>query len=226
MIVLGLTGSLGMGKSTASAMLERLGIPVHDADAEVHNLLCYDSPAWPALAAAFPYFQYPQIYGKKWSWRRWWDGFSPWWRHINRQALGKIVFAKEEEREKLETILHPLVQQAQVKFIDTQRSMGRKMVALDIPLLFETGAEARVDYTITVSAPLHIQQARALERPGMDIEKFKAVLARQMPDGEKCARSDFVVHSGLGHAQMMKELKMVVAKIRKDRAADVSEEAV
>ena len=124
--------------------------------------------------------------------------------------LGALVFDNEDEREKLEGILHPLVCIAQDAFVKEQRSAGHKIVALDIPLLFETGAEVRCDYTVNISAPEFVQQARVLSRPGMDEKKLGAILKRQMPDGEKCVRADFIVHSGLGRAQMMKELKGIL----------------
>lgn len=203
-----------MGKSMAGAMLRYLGIPVYESDTAVHDLLLNGSQAWAALNVAFPYFSYPQIYQRAWSWHFWRTGFRSQKREINRAALGKLVFAKEAEREKLEAVLHPFVQKAQGEFIKAQLRKGRRMMVLDIPLLFETGAENRVDYTITISAPAHIQAARVLDRPGMDTQKFLNILQRQMPDGEKCARSDFVVHSGLGRAHMMKELKKILSIIQ------------
>lgn len=219
MIVIGLTGSIGMGKSTAGAMLETLGVPVHESDAAVHDLLRMGSEAWQPLAAAFPYFSYPQIYGR----RHAFNPFKETQRFLKRDALGKIVFENSQEREKLESILHPLVRKAQDEFIKAQRGLGRKIVALDIPLLFETGAENRVDYTVNVSAPAAVQQERVLARPGMNTEKLAGILERQMPDGEKCARADFVVHSGLGRAVMMKELKGALVKIRSEQKVDLDE---
>lgn len=216
MIVIGLTGSIGMGKSMAGSMLRTLGVPVHESDAAVHELLRNGSPAWAALNAAFPYFSYAHIYKKDGAWKFWRPRAK---REINRAALGKIVFTNESEREKLEAVLHPFVQQKQNEFIKASRAKGIDLVALDIPLLFETGAEMRVDYTITVSAPPHVQEARVLQRPGMDAEKFAAIAQRQMPDGEKCARSDFVVHSGLGRAHMIKELKKILLTIRERQQA-------
>ncbi|HOO82100.1 MAG TPA: dephospho-CoA kinase [Alphaproteobacteria bacterium] len=220
MIVLGLTGSIGMGKSSAGAMLEYLGVPVHDADAEVHKLLHYGSEAWYAIAAAFPYFSYPQIYGRK----HFWNPYKDTIRYLKREALGKIIFEKPDEREKLEAILHPLVRKAQNNFIRAQRGLGREIVALDVPLLFETGADMHCDYTINISAPAFIQEARVLARPGMNVEKFSAIVESQMPDGEKCARADFVVHSGLGRATMMRELKGVLAKIRAEQTPEEDEQ--
>lgn len=213
MIVIGLTGSIGMGKSSAGAMLEYLGVPVHDSDKSVHALFYWDSPAWKDLKAAFPYHKYPQIYRERWAWALWKNSFSPWWRYIDRKALGKIVFSDEAERLKLEAITHPFVQQKQREFIHAQRQAGKRMVALDIPLLFETGAQNRVDYTVCVTAPAHVQKQRVLARPGMSEEKFHAILARQMPDAEKRARSDYIVHSGLGRAHMMKDVRGVLADI-------------
>ena len=206
MIVIGITGSIGMGKSTAGTMLQSLGIPVHDADACVHELLQPGSVAWTSFAAAFPYFSYPQIYTKKILWM----GKNG----INRQKLAKLVFEDDELRQKLEAVLHPFVQKNQQDFIRAQQRTGRDIAALDIPLLFETGADKRVDYTINISAPAFLQKKRVLARPGMTFKKLHKILQRQMPDGEKSARADFVVHSGLGRAAMMKQLKQVLADIR------------
>ena len=205
MIVLGITGSIGMGKSTAAGMLAQMNIPVHDSDAEVHKLLEGDEQARLALAAQFPFYRYFSIYGKK-------DHCGV--RRFNRKKLGKLAFENPKERKKLEKILHPLVRKAQDEFIRTHHNMGADIVALDIPLLFETGAEKRVDYTIVVSAPAFIQQERVLSRPNMTKDKFEAILESQMPDAEKCARADFVVPTGLGKAQTMKALKKIVYDFR------------
>lgn len=205
MIIIGLTGSIGMGKSTAAAMLEKLGVPVHDADAQVHALLAPGAPGYAAVAAAFPYFSYPGIYGAKDS-----GGHRP----FDRARLGEIIFKDESARLRLEGILHPLVREAQTEFIRKQAALGYDFAALDIPLLFETGGEARVDYTIAVTAPSFIQRMRVLARPGMDERKFCAIMERQMPDGEKRARADFIVHTGLGRAYTLKQLKAVLREIR------------
>ena len=212
MIVIGITGSIGMGKSTAGSMFEYLGVPVHDSDAAVHDLLKFGSEAWFALAAAFPFYSYPQIYGRK----HYFNPFKKTVRFLRRDQLGKIVFNNDKEREKLEGILHPLVQKSQKQFINAQQNMGRDIVALDIPLLFETGADARVDYTVNVTAPNFIQRARVLARPNMTEKKFEGILKRQMPDGEKSARADFVVHSGLGRAHMMKDIKKILSIINEN----------
>jgi dephospho-CoA kinase len=206
MIVIGLTGSIGMGKTTVAGMLERLGIPVHEADAEVHRLLAPGGKAYRAVAAAFPYFSHPQIYGRKTK-----SGA----RSFKRAALGQLVFNDEKKRVKLERIIHPLVREAQSEFIRKARAGGIDVVALDIPLLFETGAETFVDCTINVSAPANVQRARVLARPGMDEKKLSAILKRQMPDGEKCARADYVLKTGLSRAHTLKNLKTVLAQIRK-----------
>lgn len=205
MIVIGLTGSIGMGKSTAAAMLQRLGVPVHDADAAVHDLLQPGSAAMPALRAAFPFFRYPQLYGRK----------TKKGRPINREKLGALVFRHAQHKKALEKILHPLVRRSQNDFIKKNKAMGIKIIALDIPLLFETGGERRVDYTLVVTAPAAIQRKRVLARRGMTAEKFEAILAQQMPDAEKRARADFVVKTGLGRADTMRQLKAVLQKIEK-----------
>lgn len=206
MILIGLTGSIGMGKSTAAAMFESLRIPVHEADDEVHKLLGPGGKGAAAVGAAFPYFQFPQIYGRKTKSGR---------RTIKRKELGQVVFNNDAHRKRLEKILHPLVRAAQNDFIRRHKTMGAKIVVLDIPLLFETGGENRVDYTLVVSAPRNVQRQRVLDRPGMDEKRYRAILKQQMPDGEKRARADYVVHTGLGRAQTMKELKAVLADIRK-----------
>jgi len=203
-----------MGKSTAAGMLAQMNIPVHDSDAEVHRLLSSDEQARLALAVQFPFYKYFSVYGRKNK-----QGI----RQFNRKKLGKLVFNNPKEREKLEKILHPLVRKSQDEFIRLQRNMGADIVALDIPLLFETGAEERVDYTITVSAPAFIQQERVLSRPNMTDKKFQAILKSQMPDAEKCARADFVVPTGLGKAETMKALKQIIHDFRhKDDEEEIS----
>lgn len=191
-----------MGKSTVGAMLTHLGVPVHESDHAVHQLLDINSSARQAIASAFPYFKYPQIYDRK-------------TKAINRKELGAVVFNDAEKREELESILHPLVQQNQMAFISAQRAKGRQMVALDIPLLFETSAQSRVDYTLVASAPYALQKQRAMARPNMTEGKFHAILERQMPDAEKCARADFVIKTGLGRAHSMKALKLALLDIKK-----------
>ncbi|MGH1403954.1 MAG: dephospho-CoA kinase [Alphaproteobacteria bacterium] len=203
MIVVGLTGSIAMGKSTIGAMMRGMNIPVHEADHEVHALLKPDGGAYQAVVAAFPYFEYPNIYDRK-------------TKLLKRKELGNLVFYDGAHRQTLESILHPLVRQAQDVFIRSFGLKGADMVCLDIPLLFETGAEKRVDYTVVVSAPYHLQRARVLERPGMSEKKFHAILERQMPDKEKCLHADYVIKTGLGRAYAMKELKSVIEKIHED----------
>ncbi len=210
MIILGITGSIGMGKSTIGSMLEYLGVPVHESDHTVREMLQYESPAWYALAAEFPYFSYPQIYGK----HHFFNPFKESKRYLKREALAQIVFNDDKERKKLESVLHPFVRQAQSEFIKKHRTLGKQIVALDIPLLFETGADLRVDYSLVVTAPPFIQASRVLSRPKMTAEKFEGILQSQMPDGEKVARADFVIHSGLGRAYTMKELKKMLHALR------------
>lgn len=195
MIVLGLTGSIGMGKSTAANMLRQLGIPVHESDAEVHTLLGQGGRGVEAVRAAFP---------KSYN-----DGA------IDRKKLGAIVFKDDEKRLLLESILHPLVREGQESFKRQARANGLDVVVLDIPLLYETGGEARVDKVIVVTAPFFVQKERVMARPGMDEARFHAILEKQIPDAEKCARADFVVHTGLGLAHTMQELKDVLSEVRK-----------
>jgi dephospho-CoA kinase len=196
MKVIGLTGSIGMGKSVASSLLRRLGIPVHDSDAAVHELLSPGGAAFTTVSLAF---------------REAWDRKR---KVIDRKKLGEIVFADEEARRRLEAILHPLVWRAQKKFLLKARRMGLKKVALDIPLLFETGAERKCDAVITVSAPFLVQKQRVLRRPGMNEKKFFAILSRQLPDIQKRRLSDIVVETGIGRAFTLTSLKKALRKLR------------
>jgi len=176
MIVLGLTGSIGMGKSTVAAMFAEEGAPAFNSDAAVHALYSAGGAAVAPIEAAFPGVTV--------------DGA------IDRTRLAARVLNDPEARYRLEAIVHPLVAQAQRDFIATQRAAGAGIVVLDIPLLFETGGDRRVDKTVVVSAPPDIQRARVLARPNSTEEKFAAILAAQMPDSEKRARADFVIDTG------------------------------
>lgn len=206
MIVLGLTGSVGMGKSTAAAMLRRLGVPVHDSDATVHRLLAPGGAAVAAVAKTFP-----GVRGR--------DG------GINRTALGRRVFADAKALERLERILHPLVRQIQQRFLAASRARRAPVVVLDVPLLFETGGEARCDKVLVVSAPAVVQRARVLARPGMSEERFRAILAKQMPDAEKRRRADYLVPTGLGRALTYRALRGIVRALRQDAACGADSRA-
>ena len=192
MKVLCLTGSVGMGKTTAARMLRRLGVPVHDADAEVHRLLGRGGAAVKAVEAAFP--------GVK-------SGKA-----IDRAALGKLVFGDPKALKRLEGILHPLVRQAERRFLADARRERRKLVVLDIPLLYETKGERRCDGVIVVSAPRAIQRARVLARPGMTKERLAAIEARQMPDREKRRRADIVIETGLGKRHSLQALRRALVQ--------------
>lgn len=194
MVVLGLTGSIGMGKSTAAAMLRRMGIPVHDADAAVHRLLAKGGAAVPAIAAAFP-----GVVGNG---------------AVDRAALGAAVFKDPAALRRLEAIVHPLVRRAEREFLRRARRQGRRLVVLDIPLLFETGGERRCDAVAVVSAPAFLQAQRVLKRPGMTSERLSAVRASQMADAEKRRRADAVIPTGLGRRPTLRALTRLVSKYR------------
>jgi dephospho-CoA kinase len=198
MIVLGLTGSIGMGKSTAAALLRRLGVPVHDADAAVHRLLGRRGAAVAAVAAAFP-----GTAGKA---------------GIDRAALGRRVFGNPASLRRLEAILHPLVRADTDRFLRRMAARRVPLVVLDIPLLFESGGARRCDAIIVVSAPSFLQRARVLARPGMDQARFAAILAKQMPDAEKRRRADFVVPTGLGRRLTLRRLAEIVKVASADRS--------
>jgi len=176
MIVLGLTGSIGMGKSATAAMFAEAGVPVHDADATVHDL--YDGEAVPAIEAAFP--------GSTT------DG------RVDRVKLSAQVVGNAAALKTLESIVHPLVVERRDQFLAAARADGAAVALLDIPLLYETGADRTCDAVVVVSAPAHIQRERVLDRPGMTAERFESLLLRQLPDEEKRRRADFVVDTSQG----------------------------
>ncbi|WLR92483.1 dephospho-CoA kinase [Shinella zoogloeoides] len=188
MIVLGLTGSIGTGKSTTAAMFHDLGVPVHDADATVHDL--YRREAVAPVKARFPQAVR--------------DGA------IDRKALSAILAQSPERFGELETIIHPLVRAREMAFLDAERQNGSALVLLDIPLLYETGGEARVDKVVVVTCDPETQRRRVLARPGMTEEKFALILSRQMPDAEKRRRADFVIDTGKGLEAARKQVEEVI----------------
>ena len=176
MFVLGLTGSLGMGKSTTAQFFADAGVPVHDADAVVHQL--YEGQSVAAIEAAFPGTTV--------------DGT------VDRAKLAARVLNDPAALKRLEEIVHPLVEEAEQRLLAEAEKRGKKVAVLDIPLLYETGGERRVDAVVVVSAPGEVQRTRLLQRPGMTIEKIESILAWQMPDAEKRARADFIVDTSRG----------------------------
>ena len=197
MMVVGLTGSIGMGKSTAAAMLRRLGLPVHDADAVVHRLMARGGGAVAAVEAAFPGVTR--------------DGA------VDRGLLGARVLGAAAALRRLEAILHPLARAEAGAFLAQQARLRRPLAVLDIPLLYETGGERLCDVVIVVSAPAFIQRARVLRRPGMTEAKLQALLARQLPDAEKRRRADFVVQTGLNKGHALRQLAAIVKLLRSGR---------
>lgn len=198
MIVLGLTGSIGMGKSTAATMLQRLGVPLFDADAVVHRLLAPSGAAVSAVSAAFP-------------------GVAAEAGGIDRALLGQRVFSDPAALRRLEAILHPMVAAEERRFLARSRVRRVPIAVLDIPLLFETGGERRCDYVLVVSAPALVQRQRVMRRPGMTEIRLNAILRKQMPDHRKRQRADFVVPTGLGRNVTLRRLKSIVRLLRKRR---------
>ncbi len=201
MILIGLTGSIGMGKSETAKMFRRAGVPVYDADAAVHALMRKGGAAVKPVEAAFPGVVK--------------DGA------IDRPELGKRVFGKPEELRKLERIVHPLVGLAQRRFLQRAQARGEKIVVLDIPLLFETGGNRYVDYSVVVSAPAEVQKRRVLARPGMTEERLNHVLAQQTPDRVKRRKADFIVNSGLGKAYAARAVDAILKQVRETGRARV-----
>ncbi|MGH7074760.1 MAG: dephospho-CoA kinase [Stellaceae bacterium] len=194
MIVLGLTGGIGMGKSTAAAMLRRMKVPVHDADRAVHDLL---GPRGGAVAAVVQEFPGVEAGGA-----------------IDRAVLGRRVFGDAAALRRLEAILHPLVRDDERRFLRRMCLHRVSLAVLDIPLLFETGGEARVDGVIVVTAPAFLQRRRVLARPGMSATRLAAILARQTPDQVRRRRADFIVPTGLGRAVTFRHLRRIVRLLR------------
>ncbi|UPA24416.1 dephospho-CoA kinase [Shinella oryzae] len=191
MIVLGLTGSIGTGKSTTAAMFRDLDIPVHDADATVHDL--YRGEAVLPVAARFPEALKEGV--------------------IDRKALSAILAEAPDGFRDLEAIIHPLVRAREAAFLAREREKGEPLVVLDIPLLYETGGETRVDKVVVVTCDPQTQRARVLARPGMTEEKFELILSRQMPDAEKRRRADFIIDTGRGLEAARKQVEEVIAEL-------------
>jgi dephospho-CoA kinase len=191
MFILGLTGSLGMGKSTTAKFFAEEGVPVHDADAAVHRL--YEGAAVPLIEAAFP----GTTAGGK----------------VDRTKLGQRVVGNAAAIKQLEAIVHPLVRAEEERFLAEAAAKGAEIVVLDVPLLFETGGDTRCDAVVVVSAPADVQRQRAMERPGMTEEKLTALLAKQVPDAEKRARADFVVDSGQGFDAARRQVREILGRV-------------
>lgn len=198
-LLIGLTGSIGMGKSETAKMFAKLGIPVYDSDAAVHRLYEPGGAAVEKISEVFP----GTVRGGR----------------VDRAALSKRLAGDEAAFKKLEAIVHPLVEEESRKFMAQATADGAEMVVQDIPLLFETGGHTRMDAVVVVSAPSHIQRARVLERPGMTPEKLDQILSRQMPDEEKRAKAHFVVETGKGLDHAFAQVKAIVEALKAKRHA-------
>ncbi|WP_043359525.1 dephospho-CoA kinase [Belnapia sp. F-4-1] len=197
MKIVGLTGSIGMGKSTAANTFRRLHVPVFDADAAVHALQSRGGRAVAPIGAAFP----GTIR----------DG------RVDREALRRAVLGDDGALTRLERIVHPLVRDAERRFLGAARRRAEPLVVLDIPLLYETGGEGRCDLVVVVSAPAAVQRIRVLRRPGMTEARLAAIRARQMPDREKRRRADRVVETGLSRHAAQRAIRALVREIRGGR---------
>ena len=193
MLILGLTGSIGMGKTTTANDFRRFGALVHDADAVVHGLLAVGGAAVSPVLRAFPGVEV---------------GNS-----IDRVKLGKRVFGDLKKLRRLESIIHPMVTEHKRLFIERASRQRAQLVVLDVPLLFETGGDAACDAVVTVSAPKFVQAQRVLARPGMDQNCFDQILDKQLPDAEKCRRSDFVVQTGLGRLKSLRMVRKIITEV-------------
>jgi dephospho-CoA kinase len=200
MYLIGLTGSIGMGKTQTAALFEEEGVPRYDADAAVHGLYEVGGAAVGPIGEMFPEAVR--------------DGV------VDRAALGRIVLKDGAKLAALEKMVHPLAGATQVDFLNAQMAAGATHVLLDIPLLFETGGHEFVDCVVVVSAPPDIQRARVLERPGMTEEKFADILAKQVPDSDKRAAADFIVDSSVSVADAHRQVKEILAAVR-DRKGTV-----
>ncbi|WP_395015627.1 dephospho-CoA kinase [Dongia sp.] len=194
MIVLGLTGSIGMGKSTAAQALRQMGVPVHDADASVHRLMNHGGAAVGFIEAAFPGTARNGA--------------------IDRKELGRRVYADPADLRRLELILHPMVREQERIFLRTARARRHRVAVLDIPLLFETGGEKRCDAVIVVTAPKFLQDQRVLKRPGMSRQRLEEIVSKQMPDAEKRRRADYVVQTGSGKRAARNALARILQALK------------
>ena len=193
MLIVGLTGSIGMGKTTAGHDFRRFGVPVHDADAAVHQLMGVGGAAVSMVSAAFPGVETEGA--------------------IDRAKLGARVFGNIDQLKRLEGIIHPLVADHKCRFIKSASRRRVPLVVLDVPLLFESGGDASCDAVVTVSAPNFLQVRRVLARPGMCRDRLDQILEKQIPDAEKRRRSDFVVPTGLGRLESMRAIRKIINKV-------------
>ena len=193
MLLIGLTGSIGMGKSTVAQRLRALGLTVIDADAEVHKLYNGGAAA-PLIEAAFPGTTSAG--------------------HVDRQKLARWLLANPGDFKRLEQIVHPLVFAAEQALLRAEAEKGAAMAVLEIPLLFETKGERRVDVTMVASAPAQAQRERVLARPGMTVEKLEQILAKQVPDAEKRARADFVVDTGVSLPETLAQVDKIIESLK------------
>jgi len=198
-IRIGLTGSIGMGKSETARMFAKLGIPVYDADAAVARLYEVGGAAVAPLEAAFP-------------------GVVKEGR-VDRDALSKRVVGNETETKRLQGVVYPLMGAERQKFLDDAKAKAADIIVFDIPLLFETGGQSNMDAVVVVSAPSHVQRERVLARPGMTVEKFEYLLSRQTPDEEKRAQAHFVVVTDKGLEHAFDQVKMIVTELRARKAS-------
>ncbi len=193
MVIIGLTGGIGMGKSTAAKILSGFGLPVYNADEAIHELLGKGGAGVKPVAQLFPEARKRSA--------------------IDRKILGKLVFGHPHKLKRLENILHPLVQKVEQKFLRAVRKRNIQAAILEIPLLFETGADKRCDFAICVTAPKSVQKARVMKRPGMTPARFKAILSHQMSDREKRKRADLVIDTGKGIADTKKQLTYILSQL-------------
>ncbi|MCC3303960.1 dephospho-CoA kinase [Sneathiella sp. HT1-7] len=194
MLLVGLTGSIGMGKSTVAGMFRKLGIPVYDADAEIHKLYAKGGAGVEPIRSAFP------------------DAVVD--DQVDRQRLSKLVVGNDAEIERLEKVIHPLLSDGRAAFFEQAQKEGHTLVVLDIPLIFETGGEDRVHKIVVVSAPAHVQRSRVLDRPEMTEDKFEAILARQVDDAEKREKADFVIDTHRSMEETFMQIKELVEHLK------------
>ncbi len=194
MIILGLTGSIGMGKSTTAKLFAEEGAPVFDSDAAVHALYAPGGAAAAPVGASFP-------------------GVGDAESGIDRAALGALVLGDDAAIARLEAIVHPLVREAQADFLRRQLAAGAPFVVLDIPLLFERGGDKMMDAVVVVTCPPEVQRARVLARPGMDEAKLAQILARQVPDAEKRRQADFLVNTAFGIEDARAQVRAILAAL-------------